>query len=46
MFRTSAERFSNFAFLCTPMEDALMLQRPLQDKLLKIVATGEKKDAG
>ncbi len=28
-----------------PMEEALKLQRPLQDKLLKIVATGEKKDA-
>jgi hypothetical protein len=28
-----------------PVEEALKLQRPLPDKLLQVVATGEKKDA-
>jgi len=32
-------------WLTAPVEKALKLQRPLADKLLKIVATGEKKDA-
>jgi hypothetical protein len=29
-----------------PAEDALQLQRPLADRALVIVATGEKKDEG
>jgi putative SOS response-associated peptidase YedK len=32
-------------WLSAPVEKALKLQRPLADKLLKVVATGEKKDA-
>ncbi len=32
-------------WLKAPVEEALELQRPLADKLLKIVATGERKDA-
>jgi putative SOS response-associated peptidase YedK len=33
------------AWLTAPVEKALKLQRPLAERLLKIVATGEKKDA-
>jgi putative SOS response-associated peptidase YedK len=32
-------------WLNAPMESASKLQRPLSDKLLKIVASGEQKDA-
>jgi putative SOS response-associated peptidase YedK len=32
-------------WLNAPVEQALKLQRPLDDKLLKIVASGERKDA-
>lgn len=32
-------------WMTAPAEEALKLQRPLDDKLLKIVASGEKKDA-
>jgi hypothetical protein len=32
-------------WLTAPVKKALKLQRPLADKLLKVVATGEKKDA-
>jgi putative SOS response-associated peptidase YedK len=40
---TSANEWE--AWLTAPMADALKLQRPLPDKLLRIVAAGEKKDA-
>jgi len=33
------------AWLTALIEEALKLQRPLPDKLLQIVASGEKKDA-
>lgn len=32
-------------WMTAPAEEALKLQRPLDDRLLKIVASGEKKDA-
>jgi putative SOS response-associated peptidase YedK len=34
------------AWLNAPAEEALKLQRPLDDCVLKIVATGEKEDGG
>ena len=39
--RTEAERE---AWMTAPAADALKLQRPLPDGMLKIVATGEKED--
>jgi putative SOS response-associated peptidase YedK len=40
---TTKEEYETW--LTAPVENALKLQRPLADKLLKVVGTGEKKDA-